>query len=68
MTKYARELADDIRRHNRWHKEPFTEAQIGVIADCLKFIKGSGSDDRRYWLDYIAGRCGPGGGKIKKED
>ncbi len=58
-------LADDIRRHNRWHDEPFTRLQLAVIADFCRSVNPR--FDRERWLRYIEGRCGPGGGKIKKE-
>jgi len=74
-------LADTIREHNRFSVPaervtftrqqifdgpvPFTDAHLDVLAS---FCHAQNYRfDRERWLDYIAGRCGPGGGKIKQE-
>lgn len=61
-------LANQIRDYNNlehpYHHQgkPFTETQITVLADFC----GSQNPrfDRQRWLDYIAGLCGPNGGKV----
>ena len=43
--------------------EPFTQKQIEWLAD---FCKSQNSQfNRERWLDYIAGECGPNGGKVR---
>ena len=56
-------LADMLRRANQEEKwwNLFTETHLDVIADFCKsqnprFMRGR-------WLDYVAGKCGPNGGK-----
>ena len=60
-------LADDIREHNRCAVNngeiPFTPDQIDVLA---RFCRMQNSQfNRERWLDYIAGECGPNGGRVK---
>ena len=61
--KHFIELADDIRHHNRFNNTPFTVSQLEVVAGFCRSINPR--FDRQRWLDYIAGECGPGGGKVK---
>ena len=61
-------LADDIREHNRCAVNngeiPFTPDQIDVLA---RFCRMQNSQfNRERWLDYIAGECGPNGGRVSK--
>ncbi len=57
-------LADLIRRYNKKmpNDEQFTSQQISELASFCR------EQNRRFnsgrWLDYIAGRCGPNGGKV----
>jgi hypothetical protein len=65
-------LADKIRRYNQCAFEPgsnivsplkFTDTQLTVLAD---FCAAQNSAfNRERWFDYIAGRCGPSGGRVK---
>jgi hypothetical protein len=57
-------LADCIRVNNKFGHEPFTEYQIVMLADFCKSQNGNFNKER--WLDYIAGKCGPNGGEVKK--
>ena len=63
--KHFVELADDIIRHNRWcdPHQKFTDAHLIVLADFCRSVNPR--FDRNRWLDYIAGECGPSGGKVK---
>jgi len=56
-------LADCIRDNNQYGKEPFTQHHIDVLANFCK--EQSYHFNRRRWLSYIAGECGPNGGKVK---
>jgi hypothetical protein len=53
-------LADAIKKNQYVH---FTDVQLGFLADFLKSQNPRFNADR--WLDYIAGKCGPNGGKVK---
>ncbi len=64
-------LANAIREHNRYQQtfsskdrlQLFTEDQISILAD---FCQSQNSNfNRERWLSYIAGECGPSGGKVK---
>ncbi len=62
-------LADSIRHHNDYATVPgnkmvaFTADQIATLAS---FCQGQNSRFMEWrWLDYIAGRCGKNGGKVK---
>ncbi len=63
------ELADTIRDENAYaanynQPAPFSEATIKILA---RFCKGQNYNFMESrWLDYIAGKCGPGGGDPKK--
>jgi len=61
--KHFIELADHIRTFNNREAVPFTQEQIGELADFCKFQNPR--FDRQRWLDYIDGKCGPNGGKIE---
>ena len=66
--KHLIALADAIREHNRRAVNngeiPFTPDQIDVLA---LFCKRQNSlFDTSRWLNYIAGKCGPNGGAVKK--
>jgi hypothetical protein len=60
-------LADAIREFNRLTRDGsetanhFDTQQIGVLADFCQ--EQNGHFNRRLWLDYIAGTCGPNGGR-----
>jgi hypothetical protein len=59
-------LADYIKARNQYasEEEKFTESQIRTLAD---FCRDQNSMfNRERWLDYIAGKCGPNGGEVKK--
>ena len=55
-------LADDIANWNRRNlDQPFTDNHIRVLAS---FCSGQNSAfNRDRWIDFIAGRVGPNGGK-----
>ncbi len=57
-------LADYIRDVTRCSEQPFTDSQIGHLADFCR--EQNSAFKRERWLDYIAGNCGPSGGTIKK--
>lgn len=44
--------------------EPFTDRQIAWLARFCKSINPAFKRER--WIDYIAGKCGPNGGPVKK--
>lgn len=54
-------LADMIRDHNRHSDYPFHPSQIESLADMCE--RENPAFDRARWLAYIAGDCGPNGGK-----
>lgn len=60
-------LADAIRDANRTadngvEQYRFNETQLNVLAT---FCAGANYRfNRERWLDYIAGKCGPNGGKL----
>jgi hypothetical protein len=60
-------LADVIREHNRCAVNngeiPFTPDQLDVLARFCK--RQNGNFDWSRWIDYIDGKCGSNGGKIK---
>lgn len=56
-------LANAIREHNEFHGIKFNIDQLNTLADFCHFQNPS--FDRHRWLDYIAGKCGPNGGRIK---
>ena len=58
-------LADAIKDHNRYDLagQPFTPAQIETIA---AFCRSQNYQFKRgVFLGYIAGECGPSGGKLR---
>ena len=58
-------LADTIRRFNRQvgPNQQFREEQIAELAD---FCAGQNRNFKHdLWLDYLAGKCGVSGGKVK---
>jgi hypothetical protein len=63
-------LADTIRQFNFKDKQfpencraPFTISQIAAIASYLHSTNPH--FNRSRWFDYIAGECGPSGGKVR---
>jgi hypothetical protein len=68
--KHYIELADAIRFHNEnaggslSETSEFDSLQIETLADFC--ADQNPSFNRKRWLDYIAGDCGPSGGKVKK--
>lgn len=70
-------LADAIKDHNAMAgnnslaqlgselNSPFNPAHLNVIAIFCKRQNSAFNRDR--WFDYIAGECGPSGGKVKKD-
>lgn len=54
-------LADHVRIYNKFAVHPFNEPQLHELADFCK--SQNGQFNRERWLDYIAGKCGPNGGK-----
>lgn len=56
-------LADYIRKP-AGYCEPFTRRQIEWLADFCK--AQNGRFDRARWLAYIAGECGPNGGRPQR--
>jgi hypothetical protein len=68
--KHFIELADMIRFHNENASgsiesvSKFDSVQIETLADFCK--SANPAFNRQRWLEYIAGNCGPSGGKLKK--
>ncbi len=64
--KHFIELADLIKDWNgHWKRRSvnmFNPSQIEVLADFCESVNPH--FDRQRWLDYIAGKCGPSGGKV----
>lgn len=58
-------LADAVRIHNKWASslEEFGVEHLKVLADFC--AAQNPRFNRQRWLDYIAGECGPSGGKVK---
>ena len=55
------ELANVIRNHNDCPDCAFTIGQISRLAD---FCQSQNPNfNRERWISYIAGECGPSGGK-----
>ena len=54
-------LADAVRKHNKLYVYEFGEFQLKTLADFCQ--SQNPRFDRQRWLDYIAGKCGPNGGK-----
>ena len=64
-------LADAIKEHNsaanhpESHMIPVPESTVNMLAD---FCRSQNPNFKRErWLSYIAGECGPNGGKVTKE-
>ena len=56
-------LADAIRDHNEYESPPtFGDGHLEVLADFC--ASQNPAFNRQRWLDYVAGKCGPNGGKI----
>lgn len=59
-------LADAIREANRRYSDPsgypFNPQTIESLAEFCEEQNPNFKRDR--WLDYIAGKCGPNGGKV----
>jgi hypothetical protein len=65
--KHLVALADSIREHNRVAKfngeTVFTANQLATLA---RFCASENPRFKRErWLDYIAGHCGPNGGRVR---
>ena len=43
---------------------PFSQSNIGLLADFCQYQNNNFMRGR--WLDYIAGKCGKNGGKVKE--
>ena len=61
-------LADVIREANEakradWNDDRFDHVAILYLADFC--ASQNPAFNRARWLAYIAGECGPGGGKVK---
>ena len=62
-------LADTIRAYKQMRvhfqcvSPPFDDDQIGVLADFCQ--TQNPRFNRQLWLDYVNGKCGPSGGKVK---
>ncbi len=61
-------LADSIEEHNRCAKDntsytAFTTDQLSCLMDFCRHQNYNFNSER--WLSYIAGTCGPNGGKVK---
>ncbi len=56
-------LAQHIIAHNHYQEEGqrFTQTQSESLASFCKEQNGNFNRDR--WLSYVAGKCGPNGGK-----
>lgn len=55
-------MANFIRDHNKLSQSTFSKEQVEVLA---LFCQTTNSRfNRSRWLAYIAGECGPNGGKL----
>lgn len=61
--KHFIELADMIRDANQAAPGKFTQAAIDKLADFC--ASQNPNFKRERWLDYIAGKCGKNGGKVR---
>lgn len=59
--KHFIQLADMIRRANVNPETPFSEEAIQALADFC--ASQNPAFNRARWLAYIAGECGPNGGR-----
>ena len=62
-------MANVLRyRLSRWEKDGIEYALLWeMVNDLAVFCKQANPRfNRDRWLDYIAGKCGPNGGSIKK--
>lgn len=61
-------LADAIKQHDKtWEGRPehvWTGEQLRTLADFC--ASQNPRFNRQRWLDYINGRCGKNGGKVKQ--
>ena len=58
-------LADAIRSH-QWVFGTQYEFELEQLETLADFCKSQNPQfNRELWLDYIAGKCGPRGGKLK---
>ena len=56
-------LADAIREHNKYYQgSQFNTCQLETLAGYCG--RQNANFNRELWLDYIAGKCGPRGGKL----
>lgn len=65
MKKHFIALADIIKTHNPIYDAPenrFNDAQIQTLAEFCEM--SNPRFNRERWLAYIAGECGPNGGKV----
>lgn len=66
-------LADHIKNHNERDLarpfpgtgDAFSETQIATLVRFCRAQNPNFNEER--WIDYIAGRCGPSGGRIERE-
>ena len=56
-------LADKIRTYSEWGVG-FSESEIEVLAEFCQEQNPRFNRDR--WIDYVHGRCGKNGGKVKQ--
>jgi len=61
--KHFIELADQIIMENKYGQHGFSEGQLEFLANFCKSVNPRFMRER--WLDYIAGKCGRNGGKVK---
>lgn len=57
-------LADIIRDQNKYGPVPFARSHLETLAAFCK--RQNGNFDRELWLAYIAGECGPSGGRWER--
>ena len=57
-------LADMIREQNQYRADSFGPDQIEMLADFC--AAQNPAFNRERWLAYVAGDCGPNGGKLKR--
>ena len=55
-------LADYIKAYNRMHRGGFTQDQLDMLVNFC--AEHNPHFKRNLWLDYIASKCGPTGGKL----
>ena len=64
--KHIIALANNIKNHNRLVGDHYSRFQYQHIRALAEFCKEQNPRFNAHrWMSYIAGECGPNGGKVK---